>query len=203
MLMSVLSLMILGGVMIAQPGRDQQQRHEKQRAEMQEYMKSTVLPVLKEQRLKLNTSLSNKEQAELAEIREQMKSLRDTKQDMRADHKGQDRPTSPPTQEQRRERYDLQKQHRELMNRAWAITDKHEEEILALFEEINPEMEQWHQEMAEMRPERPERTERPNQAPHRGGKHRMKQGHGKGMGMGLMQPVHFLLWDGENVPERR
>jgi hypothetical protein len=179
---------------------------------MKAYMQENILPVLKEQRAKLDEQLSSQEQDALTSIREEMKALREQGKALRPAKKELKKSGEMPSQEQRDAMRKHAKAHRLLMNRAWAIADEHERTIYGLLDEISGKQGQWHSDIkAIMEKHKGNMSSQPEEggenigddAPRPGkGKQKRHGGmHGKlGKLKQLNQPVAFLLWDGEQFP---
>ncbi|MFK7926011.1 MAG: T9SS type A sorting domain-containing protein [Bacteroidia bacterium] len=203
----------LGSTAFGQKGKSHHKRshNPEMRKAMKAYTQENVLPVMQAQRQKLDASLSLSEKQEVEEIRSELDQLRETGKSMRQQmHKTE----SKPTEAQRTEMYAHRKAMRLLMNRAWEIADRHEADIQTLMTELEPQAENWKQEMRsiaeqyrpEDAPEREDRPERPTRPegmrkgeghPHadRDGAHRPK-GPQRGAAMlDMRSPVRFLLWD--------
>ncbi len=187
--------------------------------EVKAYLQEQVLPVVEAQRAKLDIELSDQELAEVEDIRlglqalkEEREALRESFKALRESHEGEGRPDIP--DELRETMKELGKSHRKLMTRAWAIVDANEAEVEALLEELEPQAEQWREDIhALVKANKPEgeRTgrgrnrgeigERRPQRPGRGGRGTFGGQRGPGMGGpgGLMgkwhHPVAFLLFD--------
>jgi hypothetical protein len=194
--------------MHARPGHNPEAREA-----LKSYVQQNVLPVVSEQRDKLDANLSRQEQKELDEIRTDLKALRKEqmahRKAMREQFGEGERPDETTREAMREKHYAAQKEHRLLMTRAWAIADAHESEIKQLLEELKPQAETWREEMKEVmapyRPEMPEgKGERAGKGRRGGPGHPGMRGQGPsgtgpgGPGMHMMQsPVRFLLFDGE------
>ncbi|MFK7969237.1 MAG: T9SS type A sorting domain-containing protein [Bacteroidia bacterium] len=179
------------------------------------YMKDNVLPVLKEQRQKLNAELSNSEQQALTQIRTELAALRKNGKAIRPEMKAKRKAGEAPSQADKDARRDHAKAQRLLMNRAWAIADAHETSIYRLIDELAPRQQTWRDDLQKLRedmkgdmPPPPAEDQQHNAKPGSDGQH---HGHMKGHHGGrrhgkmgplskLSKPVFFLLWDGEKMP---
>ena len=184
--------------------------------EVKAYLQEQVLPIVEAQRAKLDIELSDQELAEVEDIRlglqalkEEKEGLRESFKAIRETHEGEGRPNIP--DELRETMKELGKSQRKLMTRAWAVVDANEAEVEALLEELEPQAEQWREDIhALVKANKPE-GERPGRGRNRGeiGERRpQRPGRGgfggrRGPGMGgpggMMgkwhHPVAFLLFD--------
>ncbi len=220
----IASLMIAPFALSAQAPEDKKAAMKALRQEARTYVQDNIHPVLKAQREKLDLVLSQAEQNELADIRQQLEDLREEKKALRPKHAQRSQSHEPPTQEQKDAMRAFHKQQRLLMDRAWKIADAHETTIYKLLDEVEPQRQQWHADLKKMHEDargqfqgqRGEGRSQHRQGPpqgHPGKGHEMRHGHGSGHGHGLkgrgmsllkhlQQPVGFLLWNGE-MPERK
>ena len=155
------------------------------KAKLEAYKKENILPVMQEQRMKLEEEISADDQQLLAELRpkfkahhEQMKSIKNAEGDRKA----------------KKEQF---KAHKESMKadheQLKALSEKYEDQIDALFAEVEDQQKQWKEDMGAIMG-----------ASKKGEKH-AKRGHGKrhrgkgGKHMKMMRKSHFLLLD-PNAP---
>lgn len=208
----------------AQPeGRGEHPRKEA-RAEVQTYFESNVIPVIREQRAKLDEVLSAEEQETLFSVRVELDELRKEEKEKReamrkafkeARESGE-RPQRPePTEEEKMERREKSKQMRGLMNQVWEIIDSHEEQVYALLDELKENRSTWHEDisaiMQKYRPGKSGEKEGMKEGkgrrakgmrPGSGGEGgRMRRGPGGDPIRGMMQPVGFMLFNAEEVLE--
>ena len=199
-------LLVLGSIgMIAQPGPRGGHRGPKgpMPEEVKAYVQENVLPVVEAQRAKLDAELSDQELADVASIRgglqmlkEEQKSLRTSLKELRESHEGEGRPDIP--DELRESMKELGKTKRQLMTQAWEIVDANEEEIESLIEELEPQAEQWKEDIREL--VGANRSDGERRGNRKRGKGRSEMGRGPDRGMGgpfgnFHHPVAFLLFD--------
>ncbi|WNJ18585.1 T9SS type A sorting domain-containing protein [Pontibacter sp. G13] len=189
------------------PKLDKEQR-QAIKTEVHQYIETNVIPVAAPIREELDNILSSSEQAQLAEIRGELKAMHEqhrAKMKEMRDIPREERQR--PTEAQREEMRAEHEAKRKLMHDAWTIFYNHEDAIKASMETLKPNAKTWKTEIHEIvkshMPERPEGAEREARS-HEGrrghhGHHGMHgQGHGrKGMhGLAMLHsPVAFLLWD--------
>lgn len=124
------------------------------RAELREYKKTEIAPVMRAQRLKLEEELSQEDQANLAEIRATLKEAKAAAKAEHREHKaqqgeegkerdghhakrGHDRPH--PGQKQPR----LEESHPTEFAALVAMVDKYDTDITRLLDEVKPQQEEW------------------------------------------------------------
>lgn len=204
------SLLAFGWGLYAQPGMGPHARHQEPDPAIKAYLETNVLPVMSQQRAELELLLTEAEKAEIQEIRAGLQALRAQRMEQRRAHRetmDQGRGERPRlTEAQRQAMQEHRTAHRRLMTRAWAIVDAHEADFNALFDEIADERETWRTDLHELRAEaRAEgrRGQGPRQhGPRAQGNRGAGPGHRGpgGQGPAFLQPVHFLLWDGQSLP---
>lgn len=164
-----------------------EQMHQK----LKTYHEENILPVLKEQRAKLESQISNEDKATIAELRAEQQKMRDLRKAAKDD------PAN------REAMADLRTQNREQMEQLKPLVEKYEEEIEGLFTEILDERQQWREDLKQLHEEfRPE-TREDRQARTSRRRDRFERGnkpHHKGPELeGMMGKIHFLLLD-PNAP---
>lgn len=210
---SILLVVFLASIGFAQAPDRKRSEMRAAKKEIKSYMQENVLPVLREQRARLDASLSSQDQAALDQIRKEMKVLREEAKALRPAKRKMSQKKEMPGQEQGDAMRKHAKSHRLLMNRAWAIADAHESIIYQLIDEIAPQKEQWASDIKAIMekyrpaPEGDELENAPDAGPHHGkgrpGGRKFRGLHGKlGQLKQLGQPAMFLLWDGEALPGR-
>ncbi len=169
------------------------------RKEVRNYIKDEVLPVVVEQRVKFEASLTQEERNQIDELRQRMESLnearpsREERQQLRK--QGRDTGDRPElTEEQKQQRREHMKERRKIMMATFEIADNHEDDLELLFDEIEDERQQWRSDLRAMAGDEEKQRGRFG---HRGG--RMHGGPGF---QGLLQPAGFILMDPANVQER-
>jgi hypothetical protein len=125
------------------------------REEIRRYVSENVLPLIKEQRNKLDQYLTSDEKAQIQEFRNRLKELRDERNTFRKE-RGTD-PLSELTPELREEimerRKEHRKVHREIMFKTYEIVNKHENEIEELLQPIEENIPDWMEDIREIRAE--------------------------------------------------
>ncbi|MEM7513710.1 MAG: hypothetical protein AAF388_22480, partial [Bacteroidota bacterium] len=210
------SMFLLLGFIVFLGGLKAQEGPRKKRKEAREavkaYVEINVLPVISEQRAKLDVYLTAEERETVSEIRSELFELREEMKVKKKEKRAQFKETGErpePTEAEKAEMKAAAKARRLLMTQAWEIADAHEADIENLLAEIEPQQEIWKEGiksiMEDFRPEgkpervrqghggeRPERMEGP-----RGRKGFGRRGPGGPGGMmeAFQQPVKFLLFD--------
>ena len=108
------------------------------REEIKAYIETSVLPVLRAQRQKLEETLSAEEKQQISALREQMQQLRP-----RREAPGDATKRERPTEEQREARASLRAERRQLIAEATSIAQPHEATIDRLMDEIEDQRQQW------------------------------------------------------------
>lgn len=167
---------------------------EQLREAMQEYHQENILPVLKEQREKLEAQITAEDNALIDELRAERDAMRKKLEEAAGDR------------EKIRALREEMEAHREEMEQMQGLVKKYEADIERLFTEIIDQRQQWREDLKQIheqyRPERGERARRhrmegpPPQRRGREGKPGMH--HRMGPGAGAMAPIGkgmFLLLD--------
>ncbi|MEM8899577.1 MAG: T9SS type A sorting domain-containing protein [Bacteroidota bacterium] len=210
------SIFLLLGFIVFLGGLKAQEGPRKKRKEAREavqaYVEINVLPVVSEQRAKLDVYLTADERETVDEIRTELLALREEMKAKKKEKRAQFKETGErpePTEEEKAEMKAAAKARRLLMTQAWEIADTYEAEIESLLAEIEPQKEIWKEGvrsiMEDFRPEgKPERV-RPGhggERPERMEEPRGRRGFGRrgpggpgGMMDIFQQPVKFLLFD--------
>ena len=117
-------------------------KHKAMRKEMKTYRETEILPVLREQRAKLETQLSPEDKATIATLRAKRAAQMQVRQD---------RPADPEKRGQRPELTDAQKaEWKADHEKVKALLEKYDSQITALMEEINKEREGWQEHNSEI-----------------------------------------------------
>lgn len=124
--------------------------HGPRNPEVHAYIQEKVMPVIREQRAKLEAKISPADQALLAQLRQEMEALRPEKKAARQDmrqmrHRGQQ-----PTEAQRAERHAVREQMHGIMDQAEQIATRYSADMEALHAEIAPQAETWKRELSAM-----------------------------------------------------
>ncbi|SHJ74367.1 Por secretion system C-terminal sorting domain-containing protein [Hymenobacter daecheongensis DSM 21074] len=158
------------------------------RQQLQAYYQLNVLPVLRQQRQKLEAQLSTDDQSQLATYRAQLHAVRQRghalRQSLRSASPGTPRPAL--TEAQRQQHQQLRAESRRIMLNVAQLAQKHEAAIAQLLQEIRPQQDKWTADIqaiaAKSTPAgQPENAARPARMHHHGG-----------LG-GYMRPARFLL----------
>lgn len=110
------------------------------REEMGDYRKTEIMPVMREQRTKLEAAISAEDKATIAELRTKMNAHREA----RADFEPGERRKRPELSEEQKAQI---KASREQIK---ALVDKYDSEITSLLEEIEDDREGWKEDMQEI-----------------------------------------------------
>ncbi|MTI32841.1 hypothetical protein [Xanthovirga aplysinae] len=177
------------------------------KAERKAYYKENIYPVIQQQRKKLDDFLSPEEKAQVKNLQQRLATLKEGKKEHRKrlkalkseGNKGE-RPEL--TEDQKAQHKAQMKEKRRIMMEAYKIADNHEEQIDALYQEIQPQKEQWkndlqamHKENRENREHKREKSEMQNDHKKRKGKFRKKK-NGQRRGMNSWSnPARFILLD--------
>ena len=190
----VMSLaLVLAITASAQPDRGKSPR--KINPELRSYLKENVLPVVKEQRLKLDQVMSSSDKATLDQIRSELETLRESGKTKFREMKENRSEQTPPTPEERAQ-FRAQRDARiALMDKASDLAFKYHNDIKSLMEEIRSQREEWKGELQEMRPEGRQKEGRPGERKQRFGNRKSRHPF-----MRMMEPVGFMLWDPNKEP---
>jgi hypothetical protein len=133
----------------AQPrhGHKHHAKHPEMRKEIQEYARQNVMPIMRQQRLKLDASLSAEEKNTIAIIREELKAERKAMHQKRKEFKKMKENGSFDEQKARSEMKPIREKHKANMEKLRAIAEKYEAQIIKLREEIKPQIDTWKSEV--------------------------------------------------------
>lgn len=164
--------------------------------EMRKDVHEKIIPLIKTQRLELDKTINETDKAEIARLREELKTLRSKHFAKIQEFEKND---EAPTLEQRQEMRTMRSEMGSLMDEVAVIADKYDATIITLLEEIRPELEKLRLENCPAQPNGFNRCpntpngKKPNR--HRGGK-------GQGMSPGegfhhqrMLTPEGFLVFD--------
>ncbi len=183
------------------------------KSEIKTLVNEEILPFMQEQRQKLDAKLTAEEKARLQSLRTELKSLRENHRETRHQRREQGEGFTPSPGDLQIHR-EQQRTHRQLMQQAWAIADRHQATLDEIYLTVEPKRQEWHQALKAIADKYPEALERPRPANGQEGEPAGHHPHGKKgrkMLMGKIgrltmsgphADVHFLLWDGE-APEER
>lgn len=179
--------------------------HHKGNGEVRAYVAQNVLPVVRQQRQKLEDQLAAPDKAQLATYRSQLKALREQGKALRETMKpaagatpGQ-RPQ--PTEAQRQQMQQLHEQRRAIMQGVGQLATKYETQLTQLKAEVQPQREKWEADIKALVQKQltPEQQQKVEQWKANGGGPRGHHGRG---GHGMKQffgATRFLLMD-PNAP---
>ncbi|MBF9222026.1 T9SS type A sorting domain-containing protein [Hymenobacter ruricola] len=192
--LALLLALAASGAGLAQPQhpRDGRPGH----AEMKAYAQANVLPVLRQQRQKLEPQLAAEDRTQLAAYRTQLKVLEAKGKALRQSFRpaGTSAPGQRPelTEAQREQLHQLRSESRSIMLKVAEMAQKYDGAIAKLAEEVQPQREKWTTDLraiavknaAPGQPEQMARFAGREGRGHRGGRHH-----------GFFRPAKFLLMD--------
>lgn len=158
------------------------------RAEIKAYLQQNVLPVLRQQRQKLEPQLSSADQAQLATYRAQLRELRQKQQALRQQAQPNNtapRPYPNLTPEQLQQQQQLRVAAKAVLLSVTELAQKYEANIEALTQELQPQREKWAADLAAIRA----KTTGPDSARQMSKRH-LREPAGR-----LLRPARFLLLD--------
>ncbi|MBO2009386.1 T9SS type A sorting domain-containing protein [Hymenobacter negativus] len=142
LLLVVLSTSSIG---VARDGRHRGDHHPMGR-EVRSYVEANVLPVLRQQRQKLEPQLSAADQAQLVAYRAQLRALKELGQALRHSiNSSGERPTTRPTltEAQQKQAHELRSQTHSIMLNVAQMAQKYDGAITQLAQEVQPQKEKW------------------------------------------------------------
>ncbi|WP_157807251.1 T9SS type A sorting domain-containing protein [Hymenobacter chitinivorans] len=166
------------------------------RQEVRAYYQANVLPVVRQQRQKLEAQLVPADKAQLATYRKELQDLRLRGKALRESLKpaGSTEPRPTPTDAQKQQLQALRSESREIMVKVGLLAKKYEAPLAQLSQEIQPQKQQWAADIKAITTKNatPEQLEKHKQfgEHHRGGHDGMSQ---------FLRPTRFLLLD-PNAP---
>jgi hypothetical protein len=144
LLLVVLSATVVG---VARGGRHRQHEDRPIRREVRAYFQANVLPVLQQQRQKLEPQLTAADRTQLATYRTQLKALKDQGQALRRSvaPAGTATPATRPTltEAQQKQAHNLRFQARGIMLNVAQMAQKYDAPIAQLTQEVAPQKEKW------------------------------------------------------------
>ncbi|UOQ67384.1 T9SS type A sorting domain-containing protein [Hymenobacter volaticus] len=170
------------------------------RREMQAYIEQNMLPVVRQQRQKLETQLATADKAQLAIYRTQLKEVRQRSQALRQSFRNTPsaapnttEPTSPRTplsEAQQQQLQQLRTETRTIMQQVNQMAEKYASNISQVLQEVQPQKEKWATDMQAIvvKNTTPEQQEKLSHF--RGGRMHHRVGAGR-----LLRPTAFLLLD--------
>ncbi|GAB3580190.1 hypothetical protein GCM10027345_21270 [Hymenobacter daeguensis] len=142
MLLAVLATSIVGMAR----GGGHRGNHRPMGREVRSYVEANVLPVLRQQRQKLEPQLSAADQAQLATYRTQLQALKAQGKALRHSiNPSGERPTTRPTltEAQQKQAHELRFQARSIMLNVAQMAQKYDAAIAQLTQEVQPQKEKW------------------------------------------------------------
>jgi DNA repair exonuclease SbcCD ATPase subunit len=130
----------------AQPGQNTQDAARPGRRAVQAYVQQNVLPVVRQQREKLEPQLSSSDKAQLAIYRTQLQELRQRGRALRQSIRpvGTPQGTRPElTETQKQQVQKLREEQKALMQDVAKLAQKYEGDIARLAQEVQPQREKW------------------------------------------------------------
>jgi hypothetical protein len=126
--------------------RKDKKRHREQNKEIRAYVDKNVLPVLREQRSKLESKITLQDRQKLDELRKQLETLKGQRKSFRKDiseisEKGE------MTEEQRNKMKEVHKQMHTIMQSSKEIAKNYEADIVQLLTSLEPQKAQWKQDI--------------------------------------------------------
>jgi Secretion system C-terminal sorting domain len=158
------------------------------RPEIKAYLQQNVLPVLRQQRQKLEPQISSTDRAQLATYRTQLRELRQKQQVLRQQARPNDaapRPYPDLTPEQLQQRQQLRVATKALLLSVAQLAQKYEANIQALAQELQPQREKWVADLAAIQAKNSALD-----SARRAGMGHLRQPAGH-----LLRPAQFLLLD--------
>ena len=191
----IISMAMMGTTVFAQKHHQGDKGMKKMSPEMKEYLNENILPVMKVQRIELDKKLSSDEKSRLDEIRGEMKAMRQQQgEKMKKVRMSEEKPTV----EQRKEMREMLNKRHDMMNEVAIMAEAHDASISRLLDEVQPQMEQWRQDVMAMKQNsKPDGNKKGNINKDKHGKrpnNGQHPGHGNMFGK-HMSPNAFLLWD--------
>ncbi|UOQ55376.1 T9SS type A sorting domain-containing protein [Hymenobacter cellulosivorans] len=166
------------------------------RQEVKAYYQANVLPVVRQQRQKLEAQLATDDKAQLATYRKELQDLHQRRQGLVESLKAAGTPQSPPilTEAQKQQLQELRSASREIMVKVGLLAKKYEAPLAQLAQEIQPQKEKWTTDLKAIAAKNatPEQLEKRKEfgGHHRGGSGSLGQ---------FFRPARFLLLD-PNAP---
>ncbi|MDB5270909.1 MAG: hypothetical protein JWP58_3949 [Hymenobacter sp.] len=144
LLLVILSATVVG---VARGGRHRQHAGRPMRREIRAYFQANIMPVLQQQRQKLEPQLSAEDRTQLATYRTQLKALKEQGQALRRSvvPAGTAAPATRPTftEAQQKQAHDLRFQARSIMLNVARMAQKYDAPIAQLTQEVAPQKEKW------------------------------------------------------------
>ena len=144
LLLVIMSATVVG---VARGGRHRQHEDRPLRREIRAYFQANIMPVLQQQRQKLEPQLTAEDRAQLATYRTRLKALKEQGQALRrsAVPEGTAAPVTRPTltEAQQKQAHDLRFQSQGIMLNVAQMAQKYDGTITRLTQEVAPQKEKW------------------------------------------------------------
>lgn len=193
----------------AQKGKGE---HKEMRKEMKAYKDANILPVIKAQRLKLESELSEAEKNTISKIRTEMEANKEEHKGFRKEMQKNKKSGGEPSETQKAKMEEIRAKKKQAMETLKPIAKAHKETLKALNEEIAPKKETWETDLQAIRSkhisdeewEKMQEEHKAKREAHHPEKEHKGNGKGKGKkhegkdGFGLHKmtnPTKFLLLD--------
>lgn len=187
-LLAALAVLLMTTASLAQNGRPAKSPA---RQEVHTYLQQTVMPVVRQQRLKLETQLSATDKTQLTAYREQLQALRKQEKQLRRSFRAANPPEQAQpqahatlTDAQKEQLKQLRMQRRAIMEQVKPLAQKYQAAISQLAAEVQPQQAQWQADLQAIRAKYPATT--PENAPAKAGRQHNGQRR-------YFKPVSFLL----------
>ncbi len=118
--------------------------------EVKAYFEANILPVLKDYRTALDAALSSEEKQNIEEIRTNLKALKESKRALGKSLREKRKNGEELTMEERANLRATMREMRQLMQKAWNITDAHSDFYDNMFEATETQREQWRADIFEL-----------------------------------------------------
>ena len=148
-ILALLLLVIVSATMVgvARGGRHRQHDNRPIRREVRAYFQANIMPVLQQQRQKLEPQLTAADRTQLATYRTQLSALKEQGQVLRRSvvPAGTATPATRPalSEAQQKQAHDLRFQARDIMLRVAQMAQKYDSPIAQLTQEVAPQKEKW------------------------------------------------------------
>jgi hypothetical protein len=194
----------------AQKGKGE---HKEMRKEMKAYKDANILPVLKSQRLKLESKLTQAEKSTIAKIRTEVEASKEAHKAFHKEMRETRKSGVEPSESQKAKMKTIREERKQVMETLKPIAQAHKETLKSLKEEIKPKKEGWETDLKAIRSKHisdeewekmQEERKAKREAHHAEKGNKGKKNHGKkhegkeknGFGFHKMaKPTKFLLLD--------
>lgn len=195
-----LVLVLLTTALTAPARAEQPKDNHPVRREMQAYVEQNVMPVVRQQRQKLEAQLATADKAQLAIYRTQLKEVRQRSQALRQSFRSAPStapqttepasPRTPLTEAQQQQLQQLRTETRTIMQQVNQMAEKYTTNITQVLQEVQPQKEKWATDMQAIvaKNTTPEQQEKLSRS--RGGRMHHRIGASR-----LLRPTAFLLLD--------